>query len=91
MVLPPSAVVEVRLATGQQATLSVDGERDLDLVGRGDTVRVALGSHRARFLRLSPPAQFYERLARRLNWLRGGEPGSPDPSIPPGPGEGALR
>ncbi len=69
VVLPPSAVVEAQLPPGQQATFSVDGERDLDLAA-GGTVRIALGPHRARFLRLSPPSQFYERLARRLNWLR---------------------
>ena len=72
VVLPPTARVEVQLAPNQQATFSVDGERDIDLAA-GETVRVALGPHRARFLRLSPPAQFYERLARRLNWVRGNE------------------
>jgi NAD+ kinase len=69
LVLPPEAIVEVQLAAGQQATFSVDGERDLDLMS-GETVRVTVGPHRARFVRLSPPAQFYERLARRLNWVR---------------------
>jgi NAD+ kinase len=68
VVLPPTAVVEVQLAPNQQATFSVDGERDLDLAS-GETVRVALGEHRARFLRLGPATEFYERLARRLNWL----------------------
>jgi len=72
VVLPPAAAVEVQLAPGQQATMSIDGERDLDLAA-GETVRVTLSPHRARFLRLSPPSQFYERLARRLNWLREGE------------------
>ena len=84
VVLPPSAVVEVQLAPGQQATFSIDGERDLDLAP-GETVRVALGPHRARFLRLGPPTEFYERLARRLNWSRGGEgydPGT-QPEEPP--------
>ncbi len=79
VVLPPTAVVEVQLAPNQQATFSVDGERDIDL-SAGETVRVALGPHRARFLRLSPPAQFYERLARRLNWVRGNE-SAPDASV----------
>jgi NAD+ kinase len=72
VVLPPTAVVEVQLAPGQQATMSVDGERDLDLAA-GEIVRVTLGPHQARFLRLRPPTQFYERLARRLNWVREGE------------------
>jgi NAD+ kinase len=77
VVLPPSAVVEVQLAPGQQATFSIDGERNLDLAAGGETVRVAQGPHRARFLRLSPPAHFYERLARRLNWLHQGEGNAP--------------
>jgi NAD+ kinase len=76
IVLPPGAVVEVQLAAGQQATFSVDGERDLDLAA-GETVRVTLSLHRARFVRLHPPAQFYERLARRLNWVREDEAAPP--------------
>ncbi len=88
IVLPPTAVVEVQLAPGQQATMSIDGERDLDLAA-GETVRVTLGPHRARFLRLNPPAQFYERLARRLNWLREGEGNTPGVSPPFSLGEEA--
>ncbi len=72
IVLPAHSVIEVRLAVGE-ATFSVDGERDHDLRA-GETVRVSLGPHRARFLRLGEPARFYERLARRLNWL--GDPGT---------------
>jgi NAD+ kinase len=72
IVLPPEAVVEVQLAVNQQATFSIDGERDTDF-SAGETVRVSLGEHRARFLRLGPPTEFYERLARRLNWLRDNE------------------
>ncbi|MCH7699511.1 MAG: NAD(+)/NADH kinase, partial [Chloroflexi bacterium] len=71
VVLPPSSVIEVELAVGE-ATFSVDGERDLDLQA-GETVRVALSPHRARFVRLGEQTEFYSRLARRLNWL--GEPG----------------
>ena len=69
IVLPASAVVEVQLAAGQQATFSVDGVRDLDL-GPSETVRVTQSPHRVRFLRLGPPTQFFERLALRFNWLR---------------------
>ena len=88
IVLPPTAVVEVQLAPGQQATMSIDGERDLDLAA-GETVRVTLGPHRARFLRLNPPTQFYERVARRLNWLREGEGDAPGLTAPFSLGEGA--
>ena len=68
VVLPPSAVIEVQLAPRQQATFSIDGERELDLAA-GETVRVSLSPHTARFLRLRPRADFYQRLARRLSWL----------------------
>ena len=81
VVLPATAVVEVQLAPRQEATFSIDGERDLDLAA-GETVRVVQGPHRARFIRLSPPAQFYEQLAHRFNWLRRGGGDSPD-SAPP--------
>ncbi len=72
VVVPPATVIEVQLAPNQQATFSVDGERDLDLAA-GEMVRVSLGEHRARFLRLGAPTEFYARLAHRLNWLREGE------------------
>ncbi len=68
VVLPQSAIIEVQLAPRQQATFSIDGERDLDLAA-GETVRVSLSPHKARFLRLRPRADFYQRLARRLSWL----------------------
>jgi NAD+ kinase len=69
VVLSESTVIEVALARGQQATFSVDGERDIDLAA-GDTVRVSLSPHRARFVRLHEPVEFYERLARRLSWSK---------------------
>ncbi len=72
VVLPQSTAIEVQLAPNQQATLSVDGEPDIDL-SSGGTVRVSLSPHCARFVRLSPPTRFYERLARRLNWVRSAE------------------
>ena len=75
IVLPARSVIEVRLTVGE-ATFSVDGERDHDLQA-GETVRVSLSPHRARFLRLGEPAQFYGRLARRLNWL-GESNGAPE-------------
>jgi NAD+ kinase len=69
VVLPPATEIDIQLPAGQQATFSVDGERDLDLAP-GEALRITLSPHRARFLRLGPPAEFYERLARQLNWLR---------------------
>lgn len=69
MVLPATAEVELRLAPGQSAVLSIDGESDIAIVPEV-VVRVTASSHLARFLRLSHTIDFYARVARRLNWLR---------------------
>ena len=71
VVLPAEAIVEVRLGSGQRATFSIDGEREFDLEA-GQTVRMKRGPHRARFVRLGPASEFYDRLARQLKWLREG-------------------
>ena len=68
VVLPGGSLVEVEIAEGQSAILSVDGQPDMDLAG-GDVVRVRTSEHAARFLRLGPPGDFYLRVGRRLNWL----------------------
>jgi NAD+ kinase len=68
VVLPRGSLVEVEIAEGQTAILSVDGQPDMDLAG-GDIVRVSTSDHTARFLRLGPPGDFYLRVGRRLNWL----------------------
>jgi NAD+ kinase len=69
IVLPPESVVEIEIAGGQEAALSIDGEPDL-LLAVGERMRVAQGPHIARFLRLSTPSRFYERIAHRLSWVR---------------------
>jgi NAD+ kinase len=68
VVLSEGCDVEVEIAAGQRAILSIDGEPDEDL-GGGDVVRVRTSEHMARFLRLGPPGEFFERVGRRLNWL----------------------
>jgi NAD+ kinase len=68
VVLPPGSRVEIEIAAGQRAILSADGEPDMDLAG-GDVVRIQTSEHIARFLRLGPPGEFFERVGRRLNWL----------------------
>jgi NAD+ kinase len=73
IVLPPESVIEVEIMGGQEAALSIDGEPDL-LLASGERMRVAQGPHIARFLRLSPPSRFYDRIARRLSWVRASEP-----------------
>jgi NAD+ kinase len=68
VVLPAGSLVEVEIAEGQMGILSVDGQPDWEL-GGGDVVKVQTSEHRARFLRLGPPGDFYLRVGRRLNWL----------------------
>ena len=68
VVLPEGARVEIAIAAGQRAIVSVDGQPDIDLAG-GDIVRVQTSPHAARFLRLGPPGDFFVRVGRRLNWL----------------------
>lgn len=72
LVLPPTAVVDLWLAPGQQAVLSVDGESDIQISGV-KTVRVTASDHLARFLRLSHTLDFYTKVAHQLNWLREAE------------------
>jgi NAD+ kinase len=68
VIVKAGADVDVAIAAGQRAILSIDGQPDVDLRG-GDVVRVRPSVHRARFLRLGPPGDFYLRVGRRLNWL----------------------
>jgi NAD+ kinase len=68
IVLPAGSRVEVEIAAGQRAIVSVDGQPDIDLAG-GDIVRVRTSPHAARFLRLGPAGEFFTRVGRRLNWL----------------------
>jgi NAD+ kinase len=68
VVLPEGSRVEIAIAAGQRAIVSVDGQPDIDLAG-GDIVRVRTSPHAARFLRLGPSGDFYVRVGRRLNWL----------------------
>lgn len=65
VVLPPTAIVELKVRTDHQAMLSMDGQIDLALES-GDTVRVRLSPHVARFLRVQPPTFFYSILMEKL-------------------------
>src|SRR6185312_474219 len=60
VILAEGSDVHVEIAATQRAILSIDGEPDLDLAG-GDVVSVRTSAHTARFLRLGPPGQFFER------------------------------
>jgi NAD+ kinase len=65
LVLPYTAVVELRVNTSHKAMLSIDGQINLDLED-GDSVKVRLSPHVARFLRAHPPTYFYSTLMNRL-------------------------
>lgn len=80
LVLPASALVEMRVEAEHPAILSVDGQEEIEMVS-GAGVRVSASPHVARFLRLGPPSSFYASLARRLGWIR--EDGSMPPESDP--------
>jgi NAD+ kinase len=65
VVLPPTAIVELKVRTDHQAMLSIDGQINLELES-GDSIRVSISPHVARFLRVQPPTFFYSTLMERL-------------------------
>lgn len=65
LVLPPTAVVKLKLTTTHEATLSVDGHISFPLAS-GATIIVKHSPSKTRFLRLRPKASFYSSLERKL-------------------------
>ena len=65
VVLPSAAVVELRISTSHQATLSIDGYVNLPL-SSGAIVTIRHSSKKARFLRIHPETSFYGSLEQRL-------------------------
>jgi len=65
LVLPATAVVELRLTTAHQATLSIDGHINLPL-DSGAVISVRHSSNSGRFLRIHPKAAFYRSLEQKL-------------------------
>ncbi|MBI4294869.1 MAG: NAD(+)/NADH kinase [Chloroflexi bacterium] len=65
LVLPATAVVELKVSTDHQAVLSIDGQTNLTL-SNGDRVRVKISPYVTRFLRLQPVTTFHRTLTRRL-------------------------
>jgi NAD+ kinase len=80
LVLPGSETVHVTLEPRQSAVLTVDGEADVQL-DEGDSVLVTASEHRARFLRLQPHTDFYQRMAAQLGWHRPGGKAQPLPAV----------
>jgi NAD+ kinase len=79
VVLPGNETVHITLEQRQQAVLSVDGLADVQL-NEGDSVDVSASQFRARFLRLKPRSDFYQRMATQLGWHR---PGGNAVPLPP--------
>ena len=69
LLLPQASVVEVRVKTFHQATLSVDGHINLPL-SNGDVITVKQSPDTARFLRIHPESSFYGSLEERLKGKR---------------------
>jgi NAD+ kinase len=69
MVLPSTALVELRVGTAHEATLSIDGHINLPLAD-GSVIRVKHSAHTMRFLRIHPEASFYGSLEQRLKGKR---------------------
>jgi len=65
MVLRSTAVVQLRVTTVHEATLSIDGHINLPL-SDGAAVTVKQSSRQARFLRIYPENSFYSYLEMRL-------------------------
>lgn len=68
-VLPVAAIVDLRIATTHQATLSIDGHINLPLTN-GAIVTIKHSSHTGRFLRIHPETSFYSSLEQRLKGKR---------------------
>ena len=65
LVLPPTAVVKLKISTTHQATLSVDGHISLPL-SSGATITVKHSLSKIRFLRIGTKNSFYSSLEQKL-------------------------
>jgi NAD+ kinase len=69
VVLPPTATIDLMVTADKEAVVSVDGQIDRPLAS-GDSITVCRSAHVARFVRFSPPEDYYAVLAEKLDWLR---------------------
>ena len=65
LVLPLQSVVDLQVAHGDKVVISIDGQVESPLPD-GQSVRVKLSPHVARFLRIHEPAYFYSSLWQKL-------------------------
>jgi NAD+ kinase len=69
LILPQQSIVDLKIARGEKAVLSIDGQVELPL-SDGQNVRVKLSPHIARFLRIHEPTYFYGSLWQKLSGRR---------------------
>jgi len=69
LVLPPQSTVDLKVAHREKVVLSIDGQVELPL-SDGQTVRVKISPHIARFLRIHEPTYFYASLCEKLGGRR---------------------
>ena len=69
MVLPPTTIVKLHIATAHQATLSIDGHINLP-ISDGTTITVKHSPNTARFLRIHQKDSFYSSLEQKLKGKR---------------------
>jgi len=74
LILPPSAIISLRIITTHEATLNVDGHRSLPL-SDGDIITVRHSSRATRFLRIKPESSYYSTLEQKLKGKKQIEPG----------------
>jgi len=65
LVLPPQSIVDLRVASGDNAMLSLDGQIDLPLSSE-QNVTIKLSPYVTRFLRFHEPTYFYSSLWQKL-------------------------
>lgn len=67
LVVPESALIDLRVTSDHGAVVSVDGQDDLVLES-GTAIRVRASEHLTRFVRFRPPSSFFAHLADRLEF-----------------------
>lgn len=65
LVLPDTAVIELKVSTYNSATMSIDGHINAT-INNGDSVTVKHSNHTVRFLRIHPENEFYSTLEHKL-------------------------
>jgi len=69
LILPQQSTVDLKIARGEKAILSIDGQVEFPL-SDGQNIKVKPSPHIARFLRIHEPTYFYSSLWQRLSGKR---------------------